>query len=186
MKRLCCIIVALSVVLCVHCSLHPEVSKADKQWMMMPQDLPDSLFTGYVPKKNSRGLPFFFNKTKTSLSGFSAVFEQKLVHARNDTVSFTAQVTYARTDVDARAFYGNYLAIEDKFKNFVKKTEPKRFGADEVLLIQSDSMFSLVLRKNLILYFVQIENCAVDGELVKNKILQKIDFIERHAGKFKT
>jgi hypothetical protein len=186
MKRFYCGIISLSIVLCIHCSLHPEVSKADKQWMLMPQDLPDSLFTGYVPAKNSRGQPFFFNKTKTSLSGFSAVFEQKLVRARNDTVSFTAQVTYARTDVDARAFYGNYLAIEDKYNKFVKKTEPKRFGADEVLLIQSDRMFSLVLRKNLILYFVQIENRAVDCETVKNKILQKIDFIERHAGSFKT
>ncbi len=166
--------------------MNSGVSEADKQWMILPRDLPDSLFNGYVPQKNSRGLPYFFNKTKTSLSGFSAVFEQKLTHARKRTVSFTAQVTYARTEIDARAFYGTYLTVDENFKNFVKKAEPKHFGVDDVLLIQSDSLLYLTLRKNLVVYFIQIENCGIDCEMIKNIILEKIDFIERHAGEFKT
>ena len=96
------------------------------------------------------------------------------------------QVSYARNETDARALYGNYLTIEERLKKFVKKAEPRLFAVDDVLLIQSDSILYLTLRKNLILYFVQIDNCAVDLETVKGVILKKIGFIERHAALFRT
>jgi len=186
MKRLFGMIVALSAVLFFLCSSYGKPCEADKQWLLLPQDLTDSLFSGYLPQKNSRGQLFFFKKTKTSLSGFSAVFEQKLENSRKGTILYTVQVSYARTEVDARALYGNYLTVEEKLKNFVKKADPKRFNVDDVLLIQSDRLLYLTLRKNLILYFVQIENCAIDLEMIKSKILQKIAFIERHAAAFRT
>jgi hypothetical protein len=186
MKRLFCMIVGLSALLFVMCSSKGNLSEADKLWLMTPQDFPDSLFAGYLPQKNNGGKLFFFKKTKTSLSGFSAVFEQKLAHARKGTVLYTVQVSYAQNETDARALYGNYLTIEERLKNFVKKTDPRKFAVDDVLLIQSDSILYLTLRKNLILYFVQIDNCAVDLEEVKSIILKKIDFIERHAALFRT
>jgi len=186
MKGLFGMIVALSALLFFLCSSYGKPSEADKQWLLVPQEFTDSLFSGYLPQKNSRGQPFFFKKTKTSLSGFSAVFEQKLEHARKGTILYTVQVSYARTEVDARALYGNYLTVEENLKDFVKKAEPKRFNVDDVLLIQSDRLLYLTLRKNLILYFVQIENCAIDLEMIKGKILQKIAFIERHAAAFRT
>jgi hypothetical protein len=186
MKRLFCMIVGLSALLFPLCSSYGRLSEADKLWLMVPQDLPDSLFAGYQPQKNNGGKLFFFKKTKTSLSGFSAVFEQKLSHAQKGTVSYTVQVSYAQNETDARALYGNYLTIEERLKNFVKKTDPLKFAADDVLLIQSDSILYLTLRKNLILYFVQIDNCTVDLEAVKRIIMKKIDFIEHHAALFRT
>ena len=186
MKRLSGMIVIVTTLHFFLCSWYDKLSESDKQWLLVPQDLTDSLFSGYVPQKDSRGRPFFFKKTKTSLSGFSAVFEQKLKRARKGTVLYTVQVSYARTEVDARALYGNYLTVEEKLKNSVIKTDPKRFDADDVLLIQSDRLLYLTIRKKLILYFVQIENCAIDLEMIKGKILQKIDFIECHAAAFRT
>lgn len=184
MKRLFCKTAGLSALLLFMCS--GGLSEADKQWLLLPQDLPDSLFSGYTPQKNNGGKLFFFKKTKTSLSGFSAVFEQKLSHAQKGTVLYTVQVSYARNETDARALYGNYLTIEERLKNFVKKADPRKFAVDDVLLIQSDRILYLTLRKNLILYFVQIDNCAVDLEAIKNIVLTKIGFIERNAALFKT
>jgi hypothetical protein len=187
MKPFICMIAAVSLALFFSlCSSSDTLSEADKQWLLVPQDLPDSLFSGYLPQNNSLGRPFFFKKTKTSLSGFSAVFEQKLMHAQRGTVVFTVQVSYARNEVDARALYGNYLTIEEKLKGFVKKADPKRFAVDDILLIQSDRLLYLAVRKNLILYFVQIENRAVNLETVTKKILQKMYYIERHAAAFRT
>ncbi|MBN2036751.1 MAG: hypothetical protein JW768_08430 [Chitinispirillaceae bacterium] len=186
MKRLSGIISALSTGLFLLCSSYGTLSEADKPWLLLPQDLPDTLFAGYLPQKNSGGRPFFFKKTKTSLSGFSAVFEQKLTHAQKGTVLYTVQVSYARNETDARALYGNYLTVEERFKNHVKKAEPSDFAADDVLLIHSDRVLYLTIRKNLILYFIQIDNCSVDLEPVKREILRKIDFIERHAAAFRT
>ena len=103
MKRYICIISAISLGLFFLCSSYGTLSEADKQWLLLPQDLPDTLFSGYLPQKNSGGKLFFFKKTKTSLSGFSAVFEQKLTHARKGTVLYTVQVSYARNETDARA-----------------------------------------------------------------------------------
>jgi hypothetical protein len=186
MKQLFCMIAAFSFLSFFLCSSYGTLSETDKQWLLLPQDLPDTLFSGYLPQKNSGGKLFFFNKTKTSLSGFSAVFQQKLTHAHKGTVLYTVQVSYARNETDARALYGNYLTIEERLKNFVKKAEPRLFAVDNVLLIQSDRILYLTLRKNRILYFVQIENIAVDLLAVKREILRKIDFIERHSSDFRT
>jgi hypothetical protein len=186
MKRLFCMTAALPALLFVVCSSYGTLSEADKLWLLLPVDLPDSLFSGYVPQKNNNGRLFFFKKTKTSLSGFSAVFEQKLAHPKKGTASYTVQVSYARNETDARALYGNYLTIEERLKNFVKKAEPRQFAVDNVVLIQSDRTLYLALRKNRILYFIQIDNCAVDLKAVKGEILKKIDFIEQHAADFKT
>jgi hypothetical protein len=186
MKRFFCMTAALSALLFFLCSSYGTLSETDKQWLLLPQDLPDTLFSGYLPIKNNGGRLFFFKKTKTSLSGFSAVFEQKLAHAKKGTASYTVQVSYARNETDARALYGNYLTIEERLGRFVKKTEPRQFAVDNVLLIQSDRTLYLALRKNRILYFLQIDNCAVDLQVVKSEILKKIDFIERHAADFRT
>jgi hypothetical protein len=186
MKRLSGMIYALSTGLFFLCASYSTLSEADKLWLLLPQDLPDTLFAGYLPQKNNGGKPFFFKKTKTSLSGFSAVFEQKLTHAQKGTVLYTVQVSYARNETDARALYGNYLTVEERFKNLVKKAEPANFAADDVLLIHSDRVLYLTIRKNLILYFIQIDNCSVGLEPVKREILRKIEFIERHAAAFRT
>jgi hypothetical protein len=186
MKRFFGLISVLSTGLFFLCSSYGTLSEADKLWLLLPQDLPDTLFSGYLPQKNSGGKLFFFKKTKTSLSGFSAVFEQKLTHPQKGTVLFTVQVSYARNETDARALYGNYLTVEERFKNLVKKTRPEDFTVDDVLLIHSDRVIYLTLRKNRILYFLQIDNCSVDLEPVKGEILSKIKFIERHAAAFRT
>lgn len=186
MKHYFRMISALSMGLFFLCSSYSTLSEADKLWLLLPQDLPDTLFSGYLPQKNSGGKLFFFKKTKTSLSGFSAVFEQKLTHPQKGTVLYTVQVSYARNETDARALYGNYLTVEERFKNHVKKTKPADFAVDDVLLIHSDRVLYLTIRKNRILYFIQIDNCSVDLEPVKREILKKIEFIERHAVVFRT
>jgi hypothetical protein len=186
MKRLVCITAAASALLIVLCSSYGRISENDKRWLLMPEDLPDTVFAGYLPQKNSGGKFFFFNKTKTSLSGFSAVFQQSLVHPQKGTAIFTVQVSYARNETDARALYGNYLTVEERLKYFVKKADPRQFAADDVLLIQSDVTLYLTLRKKCVLYFVQIDNCAVDLQAVKSEVRNKIGFIERHAADFQT
>jgi hypothetical protein len=168
------------------CSSDDNISEADKRWLLVPQELPDTLIAGYTPQKNSRGREYFYKKTKTSLSGFSGVFAQKLINAKKDLISFTVQVSYARSDIDARALYGNYLTIEEKNKKYVRKVDPKHFEADDAVLIQSDNLLYLTLRKNRIVYFVQIENCTVTAETIKTKIFEKIRFIENHASLFRT
>ena len=181
------IITLMVFVLCLSfCSSGDNIAEADKLWLLVPQELPDSLVAGYTPQKNSRGQQYFYKKTKTSLSGFSGVFVQKLIHAQKNPISFTVQVSYARTDIDARALYGNYLTIEEKNKKYVQKVDPKHFEADDAVLIQSDSLLYLTLRKNLIVYFVQIENCTIAAETIKSKILQKIHYIETHSSLFRT
>ena len=71
-------------------------------------------------------------------------------------------------------------------KKYVQKVDPKHFEADDAVLIQSDSLLYLTLRKNLIVYFVQIENCIITAETIKSKILQKMHFIETHSSLFRT
>jgi hypothetical protein len=185
MQRCSVLIAVLSACFCLLCS-SGMLSEAEKGWLLLPQDLPDTLFSGYLPQKNSGGRQYFFKKTKTSLSGFSAVFEQKLAHPRKGTASYTVQVSYARNETDARALYGNYLTIEERLKNHVQKAAPADFNADDVLLIHSDRVLYLTVRKKCILYFIQIDNCSVDPEAVKKEMMRKIEFIERHAGAFST
>ncbi|MBN1127621.1 MAG: hypothetical protein JXA71_01450 [Chitinispirillaceae bacterium] len=176
---------ALSAALLLVCS-YGKISESDRQWLLLPDDLGDTLFSGYVPQKTGGGGLYFYKKTKTSLSGFSAVFEQQLSHPEKGTASYTVQVSYARNETDARALYGNYLTVEERLKDHVKKAEAPKFGVDDVLLIHSDSTLYMTIRKNRILYFIQIDNCAVDVEPVKKVILRKIGFIEGHASDFRT
>jgi hypothetical protein len=168
------------------CSPNATVPDADRQWLLTPQDLPASLLDGYVPEKNHQRHTLFYKKTKTSISGFSAVFGQQLAHAQKTPVSFTVQVSYARTETDARVLYGTYLTVEEKYGKLLKKTAPRDFGVDDALLLQSPAFLYLALRKNLIVYFVQIENCPIDLEMIKSKVAAKIHFLEQHAGEFKT
>ena len=179
-------IAALAAIVFFACSQNSTVSPSDKAWLFVPQDLPDSVVAGFVPQKNSMQKPLFFKKTNPSLSGFSAVFVQKLADAKKRTISFTCQVSYARSETDARAFFSPYLAIDSRMNAFVKKADAKHFGADDVLLIQSDSLLYLALRKQLIIYFVQIENLRVDVEAVKDIIAKKISYLEAHADEFRT
>lgn len=185
MKHIFLVTTGVCALLFFLCSSYGTLSESDKQWLLLPQEL-DTIFSGFQPQKNNGGRLFFFKKTKTSLSGFSAVFEQKLSHAHKGTVLYTVQVSYARNETDSRALYGNYLTVEERFKNLVKKAEPANFAADDVLLIHSDRVLYLTIRKNLILYFIQIDNCSVGLEPVKREILRKIEFIERHAAAFRT
>lgn len=185
MKRNIKTVSALSAWIFIMCA-YGRISESDRQWLLLPQNLPDSVFSGYVPQKTGGSGLYFFKKTKTSLSGFSAVFEQKLHHPRRGTASYTVQVSYARNETDARALYGNYLTVEERLKNHVRKADPSKFAADDVLLIHSDSTLYLTIRKNLILYFIQIDNCAVDLEPFKSEILKRIEFIEEHAEDFRT
>lgn len=185
-KRSCTIITVLFAVNFFFCSTNATVPEADKRWLLLPQDLPSPLLAGYAPKKMTHGQLLFYKKTKTSLSGFSAVFQQQMERAQKKPVSFTVQVSYARTVTDAKALFGTYLTVEEKYGKLFKKTAPADFGVNDVLLLKSPDFLYLALRKNLVVYFVQIENCALDLEMIKGKVAEKMLLIEQHAGEFKT
>jgi hypothetical protein len=185
MKLVCVILSTLLAVNFFFCSPNATVPEPDKQWLLLPQDLAPVL-AGYTPQKNSLRHELFYKKTKTSLSGFSAVFGQQLVREGKIPITFTVQVSYGRSETDAKATFGTYLTVEEKYGKFLKKTAAKDFGADDALLLQSPLFLYLALRKNLVVYFVQIENCAVDLEMIKNKIAEKMMYLENHSEEFKT
>jgi hypothetical protein len=186
MKLVCGILSMIVAVNFFFCSPNATVPETDKQWLLLPQDLPAQLLAGYAPQKNSQRHDLFYKKTKTSLSGFSAVFGQQLVHEGKIPVTFTVQVSYGRSETDAKATFGTYLTVEEKYGKFLKKTSPKDFGADDALLLQSPLFLYLALRKNLVVYFVQIENCPINLEMIKSKVAEKMMYLESHSEEFKT
>jgi len=167
---------------CMHGSKLPD---ADKQWLVVPQDFP-AVFEGYSPKKATHNQLYFFQKTRTALSGFSAVFGQQLAKPGCPVVSYTVQVSYCRNPNDARTTLGLYYTIEERLNKYVVKTDAAKFGADDVLLIQSDSILYLALRKGLIVYFIQIEGLKLDLAPVKEKIFRKIEFMQNNPAEFRT
>jgi hypothetical protein len=184
-KQVAIITLMLSIPLIFSCVSGKKLPEADKQWLLVPQDFP-AVFSGYSPKKGTHGQPYFYKKTRTALSGFSAVYGQQLARAGSPVVSFTSQVSYCRNPNDAKTTVGWYFTIEDRLNKFVVKTDAAKFGTDDVLLIQSDAIFYLAVRKGLVVYFVQIEGVKMDLALVKEKIFEKIEFIQKNPGEFRT
>ena len=186
MKKSALLLIAgFAVSLMISCISGSKLPEPDKQWLLLPQDFP-AVFKGYSPKKATHRQLYFYKKTRTALSGFSAVYGQQLAKPGCPVVTYTVQVSYCRNPNDAKTTVGWYYTIEERLNKLVVKTDAVKFGADDVLLIQSDTILYLALRKGLVVYFVQIEGVKMDLAQVKEKIFRKIEFIQKNPAEFRT
>lgn len=167
------------------CGTVPKLPPADREWLLLPDDLPD-VFAGYAPKPGTHKQLYFYKKAQTALSGFSAVYSQQFVNAAGNVADYTAQVSYCRTRSDAETVMRGLYVIEAKNRDFVKRADTAEYGVDDVLLLQSETLLYLALRKELIVYFVQIDNARAGIETVREAVVRKLRFLKSHPEAFRT
>jgi hypothetical protein len=171
------------LVLLLSCATSPKLSESDRMWLLLPQDF-SGLFNGCTPVKATHNQMFFYSKKQAPLTGFSARYLQQFSTGAGATVTFTSQTAWLATANDAEKTMAGYFSIETKNAPFVKKIVPSEFGADDAILVQSDSLLYLAERKGLIVYFVQIDGLKANLDEVKNALAAKIGFMEKHPELF--
>lgn len=185
-KKILLVIPILVTTLFFSCTQDSNLPEPEKQWLLVPQEFSGTLFAGYSPKKATHGQTYFYKKTGPRFRAFPPCTPSSLLTAAARPSTLRPKYRIAGTSMTRKRPSAGTTRSRKRTKKILKSVDAQQFGADDVLLLQSESLFYLALRKGLVVYFLQIENVKVDLEPIKEKIFEKIRFIENNTRLFRT
>jgi hypothetical protein len=169
--------VFLSIIICfTACSKQVTFDNEDKEYVFTFEDLKEFNIDDFVVQPMKNGKDYFY--TKTSTNNFRCMYGITLADEQSNRVKLTTSINIQPSNEKAiQLFESSGKTLKAIYKTDIVDTNPKDYNVNQLLIINSEDFFSIVLVKDNLFYQVDIDGEQIREEQVRDNLLEKIDFI---------
>jgi len=177
MKSICNSIILVLVFFFISCKLAP-LTELDSRYVLLPEDVPNNIFTGLKTKQYYKENPYFFTKSKY-LGEFACTYTAHFEGPQSKNIKFQTQIGVSSNEVRARQLYDSFTNL---LKKYITNIDPEEYNASEVSCIETPNYFYLVILRNKIVYCVTIENIEIKEIELRSALIKKLDHLNDLVG----
>ncbi|MDF2542499.1 MAG: hypothetical protein K0S47_2217 [Herbinix sp.] len=158
------------------CSKQSDFKDTDENYVFTFDDINNLDKDNYISKTLENGKDYFFTKSNTKLNGFNCLYGIVLYDENENKVKLTTCVDLLpNTEKASQLFKSSIKIVQFLYDSSVKDVNTSEYEVDELLIIESEDYFTIILSKDNLFYKIEIDGLLVHEEQVKENLLKKVN-----------
>jgi hypothetical protein len=166
---------AMLLLIACTCVKQADFTDADAGYVFSLGDLHSVNLSGFEPKKNDNGKPYFFSREQSKLNG-TMYFYGEWGYMNNKKISLTSSFNMQSTVARAQKLYE--VQLDSKTGKLVLDKEV--YGVDQAVFASSEETATIVAIKGRLVYWVLVEGIPdVREENLRPNFIAKLQKVAR-------
>jgi hypothetical protein len=158
------------------CSKPSDVTRADREYLFLPQDVNTLDLDKYHFKIFRNGKDHIFYTRRDELNEFTGSYRCTLIDSKKNEIDFMSSVNVQSSDERAKDLFDSLTKMASAAGDgLVIKMDPRLYKADDVFLMMLEDRYYMVIRKSRLVYTVDIDGMSVPEGQVRTSLLRKMD-----------